>query len=297
MHTPRVVIADGENAAGAAFVHLLTQRGYRVTLLTREPADDSRAVQHVAWDGETAGPWTRVLEGACGLVNLHGAGLDPHAHDGLATASALSRALSECADPPPVWLQAGSVRVYGASNGARPADECTALGGDAEARAWHAIEEELRQTVSSGVRRAVYRLGLVLDEDSSSRQRLSALARWAHESPAARMETPLSWIHADDLARLLYWGLRMEIIAGPYNACVPGTARLKDVCRALPEAAGSGASERNTPAAVPGPLVHATPRRFIDIAYQFRNENLAQAIGPAKAARMRREQAVEPALR
>jgi len=286
MHAPRVILAGGDGAAGSAFTRLLVQRGYRVTLLSQSPGAGNRAVQHVRRDGVHQGPWREALEGACGLVNLT-APSGRH-DDGAHTASiaALAEAIAACADAPPVWIQAGSLAIYGNETRTRAADERTPPGSDAAARACQAAENAFHQAPLSGVRRAVYRLGLVLGDTPSSEARARKLAQWAHSTRGAIQDAWVSWIHAGDLARLLYWGLRMEIIAGPYNACVPDAAPLATFARACGTIShdsdpGRGQHPENhghEAGHAPEPLVRAAPRRFLDIAYQFRNESIAHTL-------------------
>ena len=294
MNMPRVVIAEGVNTAGAALVRLLTLRGYRVTVLSRKPEKTAGAVHHVAWDGATLGPWFEALEGACGLVNLAGCGARENARESLSAASVLATALAACADGPSVWLQAGSLRIYGDERRTRAADELTAAGEQSPSQEWLAVEHAMNEAPLPQVRRAVYRLGAVLSESARSRRRVQHLVQWSKESPANRTGW-LSWIHADDLARLLYWGLRMEIIAGPYNACVPEAVPLDS----LGGMSGNGVAtpwpgESN---AAPESLVRAMPRRFLDIAYQFRNEDLAQVVGESHEANAPGEHAAVAAMR
>jgi len=281
MHTPRVIIAGGRGVAGTAITRLLVQRGYRVTLLTRKPASNTRTVDHIAWDGATPGPWARALEHACGLINLTGAGQPANAQEARNAVAVLADAMGRCKDAPPVWLQASSLGIYGGDDRTRPADECTAAGDDAMARSWHAVEETFQHPDLPGVRRAVYRLGLVLDDGAQAQQRLAHFARWTRQAPDDRMEARLHWIHPDDLARLLYWGLRMEIIAGPYNACVPNPARLGSLCGFSARESTGIPADCALLGGMPEALVPAAPRRFIDIAYQFRNEDIAALLSQA----------------
>lgn len=295
MHTPRVVIAGGTGAAGKALTEILLQRGYRVTILTRTPRAHARGVRFVAWDARRQGPWTEALKGADGLVNLIGAEAhDPgHAAESLASVRALATAMEGCACGPPVWLQASSLAVY-APAGKRGATEISPLASTPAAQACRALEEAFLGADLPRVRRAIYRLGMVLGDDDGARERVSRLAQCGENSANTCDDLVANWIDADDLARILYWGLRMEIVFGPYNACVPEGTPLPAFAAAYREAFGHEDGPESTVSGSPRePLVKAVPRRLLDIAYQFRHEALAaslhamdaEAAAPADAAR------------
>lgn len=293
MHMPRVVIAGGTNPAGKALTRLLTQRGHRATMLPDAPDTHANGVEHIARGRFPAEAWRASLEGACGLIDLTAAAPRPDAAHAHRVTRALAKAMADCIDPPGVWLQASSLHVYGGKPRTRPADERMPAGDDALAQAWLAVEEAAREPQLDGVRRAAYRLGVVIGDGARTRQRMAALAHWAQTGPGARMDAPLSWIHAGDLARLLYWGLRMEIIAGPYNACVPKACRLED----LRHLAGRERPAWPHDRPAPEPLVLAAPRRFLDIAYQFRSEDLPALLAQTENVRPEAITQAEAALR
>src|SRR5690606_38132090 len=77
---------------------------------------------HVAWDASRLGAWTRVLDGASGIVNLVGRSVDcvktPDHQDEILRSRieatrVLGQAIRDIGNPPPVWVQMSTAHIYG----------------------------------------------------------------------------------------------------------------------------------------------------------------------------------------
>src|SRR5688500_6353439 len=116
----RIVIAGGSGSLGRRIAADLASRGDDVVILTRavQPGLPHRQVE---WDGATVGPWASELDGAV-VVNLAGALVDRRptpANIELLKRSrvdptrALAAAAAQAGTPPPVWIQASTLAIYG----------------------------------------------------------------------------------------------------------------------------------------------------------------------------------------
>jgi len=116
----RIVLAGGSGSLGRRIAADLTARRHEVVVLTRSPRPGS-PFRQVEWDGVTVGPWAAELEGAA-VINLAGALVDrrptPANVELLKTSRveptrALAAAAATLTTPPPVWIQAGTLAIYG----------------------------------------------------------------------------------------------------------------------------------------------------------------------------------------
>src|SRR4051812_30532150 len=145
----KIVIAGGSGSLGRRIADDASSRGDDVVILTRSPRSGGSHRQ-VAWDGVTAGSWASELEGAA-VVNLAGALVDRRPtpaniellkRSRVEPTTALVAAAAGLAEPPPVWLQASTLAIYGDAGEAVLDESAAAADGPPQmagvARAWEA---------------------------------------------------------------------------------------------------------------------------------------------------------------
>ncbi len=118
----RVVLAGGSGFLGRALAAQLLLKDYEVVVLTRSPRAREDGVAEVAWNGKSLGDWVQCLEGAHAIVNLAGRSVNcRHTPENLReinesrinSVNAVATAIHNVAKPPRVWVQAGSLAIYG----------------------------------------------------------------------------------------------------------------------------------------------------------------------------------------
>ncbi len=118
----RIIIAGGTGFLGLSLATHLANKGWSVTVLSRHPPRREGPWQHVSWDARHMGEWSRVLEGASGLVNLVGRSVDcvktPDHQDEILRSRVeatrvLGLGLRSVETPPPVWVQMSTAHIYG----------------------------------------------------------------------------------------------------------------------------------------------------------------------------------------
>lgn len=235
----KIVLAGGSGSLGRRIAADVSQRGHEVVILTRSPQPGARYRQ-VAWDGATVGPWAPELEGAA-IVNLAGALVDRRPTSSnieLLTRSrvepirALAAAAGTLTAPPPVWIQASTLAIYGDGGEAvldessPPADGPPQMAG--VARAWEAAAGE----VATG-RQVVMRTGIVLDRDTPALNRLTGLVRWGLGGRIADGRQWVSWIHISDFLAVVRRALEDEGLSGVVHVTGPNPVRNADLMATL----------------------------------------------------------------
>ena len=80
------------------------------------------------------------------------------------------------------------------------------------------------------------RIGLVLGQDGGILRRLTLAAKLGGAAVIGDGRQWMSWIHVDDMVRVLELGLEDESLSGPVNAVAPEPVRQREFQRALTRA-------------------------------------------------------------
>ncbi len=199
-------------------------------LLSRRPAPAEGPIRTLEWDGRTVGPWAAELEGARAVVNLAGRSVAclytaENRREIVASrvdsARAVESAIARCACPPPVWVQASSLAIYG-NPGDRECGETAPHGSGFSAEVCEAWEKALFETIRvDGPRKIALRIGFVLGRDGGALEPLAKLARWYLGGAAGTGRQYISWIHVEDFCRIVQWVIDRAEANGIYNVTAP----------------------------------------------------------------------------
>lgn len=300
----KIVLAGGSGSLGRRIAADLAPQGHEVVILTRAPRSVS-PYRQVRWDGATVGPWAAELEGAA-IVNLAGALVDrrPTAanvellmRSRVEPIRALASAAGALATPPTVWIQAGTLAIYGDGGEAvldessPPADGPPQMAG--VARAWEAAAGE----VAAG-RLVVMRTGIVLDRDTPAMNRLTGLVRWGLGGRIADGRQWVSWIHITDFLAVVRRVLDDDGLSGVVHVTSPNPVRNAELMATLrkvlhrPPAPPTPAALVRLGAAVlrTDPALALTgrrcvPARLLDAGFTFTYPRLDEALEQLHANR------------
>lgn len=226
-----VVIAGGSGFLGTLLRTHFGGQGHRVVNLTRNPDWDENPGASVAWDGKTPGLWCEHLDGADVLVNLSGKSVDCRYNAAnkqaiydsrLESTAVLGEAVSACAHPPKLWINASSATIYRHAED-RAMDEATGELGEGFSvdvcRRWEQTFFEV--PVPDTVRRVALRTAIVLGRDGGALVPLRALARLGLGGKQGNGRQYFSWLHAADFAGIVDFVIAHKDLAGVFNVTAP----------------------------------------------------------------------------
>lgn len=233
----KIVVAGGSGFLGTALAAAWRSEGHRVLVLTRRPtrADD------VAWSLDGDQQWTTVIDGADAVVNLAGEGIADKRwtaerkaaiHDSRIRATrAIVSAINAARTPPPTFVSASGVGVYG-PRAAEIVTEETAPGSDFLAHVCVAWEAEAG-AASPAARVVLLRTGLVLDRTGGALPRIAMPFRFLAGGPVGSGRQYMPWIHLADWVRMVRWAVATSTVSGPLNLTAPSPATNAEFARAL----------------------------------------------------------------
>lgn len=249
------LITGGTGFVGRRLIASLLENGHEVTVLTRDirkaaalelPVRTLTTLETVANNnhidviinlaGEpiAGGRWTeqrrqRIYESRIG------------------TTSALVDLMNRLEHKPEVFLSASAIGWYG-PQGDDTFPE-TEEGSPSFTRlicqAW---EAEARRAEALGIRTCLLRIGLVLDRDGGILSGLLPVFELGLGGPIGNGRQWMSWIHRDDLVRLIAHAIVTKTVTGPINAVAPNPVRNREFAATL-------ACALNRPAVIPLPAL------------------------------------------
>ncbi|MFN4280663.1 TIGR01777 family oxidoreductase [Thermosynechococcus sp.] len=245
----RVVLTGATGFVGQQVVRALSDRGDRVIALVRSPAKAAKqfaALPQVEWVGYTpkaAGDWFTALEGADAVINLAGEPLangrwtarrKQEIYDSRVVGTQqLVQAIAQCQQRPSVLVSTSAIGYYGTSE-TETFVETHAAGKDFLAKLCADWEAAAQGVTDLGVRLVILRFGIVLGKQGALAKLLLPF-QWYLGGSLGSGQQWFSWIHQQDLVRLILTAVDQPSMQGVYNATAPEPLRMADFCRVLAE--------------------------------------------------------------
>ena len=297
----RIAITGATGFVGRALLPLLADRGHDgVALVRARPGRTAPAHgrAYVPFDSESV---KAALEGVDAVVNLAGENLlsrrwnesvqaDLRASR-IETTRVLVEAMGALASPPAVLVSASAIGIYGPRGADEPCPEDDP-GDDGSflatlCRDWEAQAAKAAEAGQDGTRVVLLRMGMVLGKEGGLK----------------KMETPfqlglggrvgsggqvVSWIHVEDLCRLIVFCLDNDSLGGPVNATAPHPVNNAELTKAF-------AAQLRRPAFLPVPAFavklmfggaaavlltgqHVLPTAAEAAGFTFRHETIEAAL-------------------
>jgi uncharacterized protein (TIGR01777 family) len=226
----KIVLAGGTGFIGGGIVRYFGQKEFDFVILTRNPKKRDDGVKEVFWDAKTLGSWTNELENAEALINLTGKSVNCRYTEAnkreiinsrTHSTGVLGTALLQLKHPPKVWLNSSSATVYRHAED-RNMDELTGeYGNDFSPRVVKAWEKSLYDIPLPATGKFILRISIVLGKGDGVMPRLINLVKFGLGGPQGNGAQFFSWLHEDDLYRIMMWCINNPGKQGTYNCCVP----------------------------------------------------------------------------
>jgi len=234
----KAVLAGGTGFIGNDFRRRFRELGYDVVDISRRPG-------HVSWDDPTG--IAKALEGADVLINLAGRTVNCRYNaknreeilrSRTETTAVLREAAASCSAPPKLWINSSTATIYRHAED-RPMTEAdgdigTGFSVDV-AKAWEAafFAGELPRT-----RRAALRIAIVLGPNGGVMTPYANLVRFGLGGAQGSGKQMFSWIHVEDLFRIVRFLMENERLEGVFNAAAPHPVSNRELMRSLRSAMG-----------------------------------------------------------
>jgi hypothetical protein len=295
-----VLITGGSGFIGRRLSQELTERGDRVTVLTRD-AGTTRGklppgVRAAGWTPTKEGPWYDEVDKVDAVVHLAGelvaqrwseAKKKEIVESRVGSTDRLVEAIARAKHKPKVLVCASAVGYYGARDAKEELDEASERGQGFLAELVERWEAAAKKAEEHGVRVVMLRIGIVLGKGGGALGSMVAPLKMFVNGPIGKGDQIYPWVHLDDVVGLAILGIDDERVSGPVNATSPYPESARTLAKVI------GDTINRPTIGVPAGVVKAmlgeaaevltgsqrvVPKRAIELGYEFRHARLVPAV-------------------
>ena len=232
----RIAISGGTGFIGKYLSTFFIQKGYTVYILTRKKTTETSSpnLQYVQW---TPDLHTFPLSSIVVVINLAGESINSTwtkkqkeaiLNRRIQTAKGLIKQLQTLTAKPHTFINASAIGYYGTSETETFTEQHEAPGNDFLANTVYLWEQEASKARSLGIRTIYTRLGVVLGADGGALPKMLIPYQFYIGGTVGSGNQWLSWVHIDDVVRMIDFIIHKEEIDGPFNITAPQPIRMKE---------------------------------------------------------------------
>jgi uncharacterized protein (TIGR01777 family) len=235
----KIAVTGGTGFIGSHLISFLLQSGHEVILISRSasPSPD-KGITQVTWKQLLAAP--SLYEGTDAIVNLAGESINQRwtesakkriLYSRLQAAEQIARFVDALRIKPKVVINASGMSIYGTSlhdsyDERSPHRIVDFLSGVVEQ--WEHAVDQIKET-----RIVKIRVGLVIGHDGGAFPKMALPYKLGVGGKIGSGNQWMSWIHIDDMVRLIDTCIHNEEITGPVNATAPNPVTNDQFGRAI----------------------------------------------------------------
>jgi uncharacterized protein (TIGR01777 family) len=295
-----VLIFGGTGFVGRNLTEELLAKGYQVYVVTRNSRATSdrlgNRIQVIEWDNISSLSSIYKVDPIDVVINLAGESIGNRRWTNsvkeeiiasrIKTTGTIVNAINKGTIQPKVFINASAVGYYGPRKD-EEITESEEVGQDFLAQVCRDWENEAYKVQSNLTRVVTLRIGVVLGNEGAL-EKMALPFKFYMGGPSGRGSQWLSWIHVQDLTRMIGFIIEQQELVGPINAVAPNPVRMKDFCKVLGEVL-------NRPSWFPVPefilrialgqmsemLLHgqrALPKKILNAGFTYRFPKLKDAL-------------------
>jgi uncharacterized protein (TIGR01777 family) len=242
-----VLITGGTGMVGTSLTQLLLSKGYQVIVLTRKPqVSQIPNLTYAVWDIEKGYIDPSAIQNADTIVHLAGAGVADKrwskkrkqeiVDSRVMSGALLVKYLTAHTHQVKTVVTASAIGWYGPDtaeslmNGFVETDAVDGAYLGATCKNW---EESVKPIEALGIRLVTLRIGIVLNKKGGALAEFIKPAQFGMATIFGNGKQMVSWIHHQDLCKMILFGIETASLKGVFNAVSPDPKRNKDLIIAI----------------------------------------------------------------
>jgi uncharacterized protein len=217
----KVILAGGTGFIGQYFEQQFKELGYEVKHISRQP-------QHISWNDKAA--IIDALEDGELLINLAGKSVNCRYNESnkkeimnsrLETTKILGESVLACKNPPQLWINSSTATIYRHAED-RPMTEATGeIGSGFSVDVATNWENTFYSFSLPKTRQIALRIAIVLGKDGGVMTPFINLVRFGLGGIQGSGKQMFSWIHVEDLFKIVLFLNKREDLNGTFNCSAP----------------------------------------------------------------------------
>ncbi len=242
-----VLIAGGSGMIGTRLAELLKSNNFEVKFLSRHKNELQKDV--FQWDPEKGVIDENAIRSADVLINLAGEGIADKrwtsrrkrkiVNSRMFSTNLLYKSLSEVQNKVQLVINASAVGIYG-DTGMQIMHEEQPAAQDFLGQTCLRWENAGKQFEKLKIRTVILRIGLVLSTAGGFLPKILQPFKFGIATYLGSGEQYQSWIHIDDLCKMILKAIKDENLNGIYNAVAPGPLNNKNLTKLISHILGGG---------------------------------------------------------
>jgi uncharacterized protein len=242
MTAKKVLISGGTGLIGSRLTELLLEKGYDVSYLSRNKNKEER-IRTFEWNIKNMTIEKEAFEGVDFIVHLAGASVADERwtkerkktilESRIKSTELLLNGLKETGSSPKVFISSSGVGYYGADTGDEWKKESDSPGDDFLARVcidWENIADSFK---SLQMRVVKIRTGFVLSQKGGALPKIAQPVKLGAGAPLGNGKQWISWIHVDDLVRMIIFSMENDEVSDAINGVAPNPITNKELTQMI----------------------------------------------------------------
>ena len=245
----KIAITGATGFVGSHLVKKLATSDNQLIILTRNEANANRKfpassfpnLEIVKYTPQTSGNWQDKLSGCDAIINLAGEPIaekkwTPSQKQELLNSRKIGtqkivEGIKKADQKPLVLVNFSAIGYYGTSETAT-FDENSQSGNDFLGEICQNWEEEAKKVKETGVRLVIIRSGIVLGNGGAIAKMIPPFKMFAGGAIGSGKQW-FSWIHIDDIVKLVIEAINRQDIEGTFNGTAPNPVTMNELCNVL----------------------------------------------------------------
>ncbi|WP_071395110.1 TIGR01777 family oxidoreductase [Bacillus tuaregi] len=242
----KVILAGGTGFIGKYFENQFKKLGYEVRIITRNQ-------QHISWEEKER--IIEVLEDAELLINLAGKSVNCRYNEGnrkeimnsrIRTTKILGESILACPNPPKLWINSSTATIYRHAEDRPMTEESGVIGSGFSVDVATNWEKTFFSFDLPSTRQVALRIAIVLGKNGGVMVPYQNLVRFGLGGVQGTGDQMFSWIHVEDLYRIILFLKDREDLSGVFNCSSPHPVSNRELMQALRK-------KMNVPFGLPSP--------------------------------------------
>ncbi|MBW4361278.1 TIGR01777 family oxidoreductase [Flavobacterium taihuense] len=289
-----VLITGGTGFIGKKLTKILLERGYSVSILTRNSKPNTEGVTYYIWDVTSQNIEEAAVAKADYIIHLAGENIAEKKwtakrkaeirESRTQSAQLIYSVLKKYNKRIEAFVSASGIGFYGAINGEGICTENTLPANDFIGTTCQEWEKSADLMAGLGIRTVKIRTGLVLGKDEGILKKLTPIFKRRLGSALGSGKQYMPWIHIQDLCMMYIEAIENEKMTGAYNATINDSTTNLIFSKALASSLGYSIWLPNVPAflirlgmgemaaiVLTGRRVSSDKIKSLGFRFQFRN--------------------------